>query len=85
MLPASIPIRTSACPARANRSELMRLGHDADQAVERQHRDHPRPMPDGVARENLNGSSDACMPSSPPTTRQPSGINMKDRTMMRMP
>ena len=43
------------------------------------------PMPDGVARENLNGSSDACMPSSPPTTRQPSGINMKDKTMMRMP
>ena len=29
--------------AGADRRELLRLRHDADEAVERQHRDHPRP------------------------------------------
>ena len=43
------------------------------------------PMPDGVASENRNGSSDAFIPSRPPTTLQPSGISMNERTMMRNP
>ena len=36
------------------------------------------PMPDGVASEKRNGSSDAFIPSSPPTTLQPSGISMNE-------
>ena len=42
-------------------------------------------MPDGVASEKRNGSSDAFIPSSPPTTFQPSGISMNDSTMIRKP
>ncbi len=43
------------------------------------------PTPDGVASEKRNGSSDACMPGSPPTKPQPSGMSMKDSAMMSTP
>ena len=43
------------------------------------------PMPDGVESEKRNGSSDACMPASPPTTCQPSGISMNESTMISKP
>jgi hypothetical protein len=43
------------------------------------------PIPDGVASEKRNGSSEAFMPSRPPTTAHPSGMSMNDRAMIRNP
>jgi len=43
------------------------------------------PIPDGVDSEKRKGASDAFIPARPPTTLQPSGINMKESTMMRKP
>ena len=68
-----------------HRGEHVGLGHDPDEAVEGQDRDHPGPDALGGGQRELVEVSVSRRPSIPPTRARPGGMSMKDSAMMRNP